>query len=225
MSLYILTHRLLQPVFRDFLDLTEITALAKSPCTSVPGPAAHGGSCYRNKCTWHHQSSTHTVQEQRKTYIYPHTNQVAYISELHKIQDFFFLLFAHMVFLMHFKMPHQALLPNWDLKTNRWIHGTLPVIIIIVIADAQNTATKHICTKNCTIDRTPSAPEVHSANLQCSSSLYKCHNALWSDSNSMLTPWNETVTSHQRLNTHHICSTVLPSKRLQIDWYQCSPRW
>lgn len=48
-----------------------------------------------------------------------------------------FLFFAHMVYLIYFKMSHQVLLPNWVLKTNRWIHGTLPVIIIIVIADAQ----------------------------------------------------------------------------------------
>ncbi len=30
------------------------------PNPPVPGPVAHGGSCYRNNCTWHHQSSTHT---------------------------------------------------------------------------------------------------------------------------------------------------------------------
>lgn len=56
-----LTHRLSQSVFRAPPDLRVITALAKSPYTSVPGPAAHGRSCYRNN---------HSV---RSSEIDPHT--------------------------------------------------------------------------------------------------------------------------------------------------------
>lgn len=47
-SPWLLTHRLSQSVFRASPDLRVITVLAKSPYTSLPGPAAHGGSCYRN---------------------------------------------------------------------------------------------------------------------------------------------------------------------------------
>lgn len=46
LSLFLLTHHSSQSVFRALLNLSEITALTKSPCTSVPGPAAHSGSCY-----------------------------------------------------------------------------------------------------------------------------------------------------------------------------------
>lgn len=55
---------------------------------------------------------------------------------------------------------------------------------------------------------------MHCADLQRRSSLYKCHNALWSDSNSMLTPWNETYTSHNWWHTNHIFSIRLESKTL-----------
>lgn len=78
---------------------------------------------------------THNRNKGRPTFT-PIPTRWPTFPKLHKIQNLF-SFFTHTVVLMHFKMTLKALLPNWVLKTNRWIHGTLPVIIIIIIADAQ----------------------------------------------------------------------------------------
>lgn len=133
-SLCVLTHSLSQPVFRALLNLSEIMTLTKSPpvplCQAQPptvDPAI--------ETTTHdiiRARPTHGRNKRRPTFTPKPTRCPTFPN---CIRD---RILSYSSAASHAQQNvSQAGVPNWGLKTNRWIHGTLPVMIIIVITDAR----------------------------------------------------------------------------------------
>lgn len=195
-SPWLLTHRLSQSVFRASPDLRVITVLAKSPYTSLPGPAAHGGSCYRNnRSVRSSELDPHTAGTKGDLHL-----PLYQPGGLHSQNCIRYRVFSHLhshggSHAFQNESPGTpAKLSPLSKQMNTWY------IACYYRYHHRWRSTKPLNTYVLKMHNRSDPVWASSAlcRFTARSSRYKCHNALWSDSNSMLTPWNETFTPHNR---------------------------